>query len=152
MRRRGGATGFDRGRERRAEARARNLLRETVSAADFEVYVELGFLAVEGGAGEGYAYLIYPHRPLVVYDPATGAPLGEYCVRFRDETVPGRSDRLPAADDVLAKWLALRGGERELIEIANVREPGWQIDPGQVRRDLERLARWRRARASSVSP
>ena len=61
-----------------------------------------------------------------------------YCVRFRDD---GR--RLPDADDVLAKWLALNGRERELIATANVNPPGHQVDPDHVRRDLALLARWR---------
>ena len=88
--------------------------------------------------------LVYPHRPLVAYETLTGELLSEYCVRFRDDSV-----RLPDADDVLAKWLALRGREREreLIATANVNHPGHQVDPDHVRRDLALLARWRSERA-----
>ena len=49
----------------------------------------------------------------------------------------------PDADDVLAKWIALRGDERELIGTANPNPPGHQIDPAHLRRDLARLRGWR---------
>jgi hypothetical protein len=142
---------WDPGRELRAERKARKLLRSVVSAEDFEAYEELGFLSVAGGSagdenGTGYAYLVYPHRPIVAYDTATGQPLNEYCVSFRDSSEPAFGERLPAADDVLAKWLALHGRERELIATANMHVPGRQVDPSQVRRDLVRLREWRAAR------
>ena len=35
-----------------------------------------------------YAYLVYPHKPIVAYLPQTGALLNEYCVEFPDETRP----------------------------------------------------------------
>jgi hypothetical protein len=141
---------WDPGRELRAERKARELLRSVVSAEDFEAYQELGFLSVAGGSagdgdGSGYAYLVYPHRPIVAYDTSTGQPLSEYCVSFRDSSEPAFGERLPAADDVLAKWMALHGRERELIATANMHVPGRQVDPGQVRRDLVRLREWRAA-------
>lgn len=120
-----------------AESRARELLRSAIAPADFEAYERLGCFSVPGRRDprSGYAYLIYPQRPLVAYETATGTLLSEYCVRFRDD-----DERLPDADDVLAKWLALQGRERELIATANVHPPGHQVDPGHARRDLERLA------------
>ena len=36
--------------------------------------------------GVPYAYLIYPHKPIVAYLPQTGRLLNEYCVEFPDET------------------------------------------------------------------
>ncbi len=68
-----------------------------------------------GTGGAPYAYLIYPHRPIVAYLAQTHRLLGEYCVRFPDETRPYGSARLPDSDDVLAKWMALSGDERRLI-------------------------------------
>jgi hypothetical protein len=120
-----------------AEARARELLRSVVPAADWRTYEELGFISVagRGDPASGYAYLVYPQRPLVSYETATGRLLSEHCARFRED-----GERLPDADDVLAKWLALRGRERELIATANVDPPGHQLDPDHVRRDLARLA------------
>jgi hypothetical protein len=125
------------------ERRARELLRTTLAADDFDAYERFGFLCVpgRGDPSSGYAYLVYPHRPLVAYETLTGRLLCEYCVRFRDD-----DGRLPDADDVLAKWLALHGRERELIATANVSPPGRQVDPGHARRDLDRLAEWRTAR------
>jgi hypothetical protein len=140
----------DPGRERRAERRAQELMRSVVGQEEFEMYVELGFIRVMGPAdGDGggeYGYLIYPHRPIVAFDAQTGELLSEYCVAFPDpaEAAPGR---LPAADDVLAKWMALHGNERGLIADANMHLPGRQVDPRHVRRDLRRLAEWEAQRA-----
>ncbi len=153
-RRRINETGYDPGRERRAEQRARTLLRTCIDEDDWAMYRDLGFLRVWGGAGDHaraagapYAYLIYPHRPIVAYLPATGALLNEYCVAFPDHSRPYGSARLPDSDDVLAKWMALTADERRLIADANMHLPGRQIDPERVHRDLVRLARWERERA-----
>ena len=149
------ASGYDPGRERRAEQRARALLRSCVAEHDWAMYTDLGFLRVHGrlgeetgGAVEGseYAYLIYPHKPIVAYVPETGALLNEYCVAFPDFSRPYGSARLPDSDDVLAKWMALTGDERRLIETANMHLPGRQVDPRAVRRDLWRLSQWERQR------
>jgi hypothetical protein len=133
----------DPARERRAEQRARELLRSTAGEDAFEMYERFGLLAVEGN-GEGYGYLIYPQRPIVAYDAATGELLSEYCVRFRDGSEPEAGERLPDADDVLAKWMALRADEYELIGTANVHPLGRQLDPAMVRRDLKAVRTWQR--------
>jgi hypothetical protein len=148
--------GYDPGRERRAEQRARALLRSCIEDHDWAMYRDLGFLRVWGGLGErahaagaSYAYLIYPHRPIVAYVPETGALLSEYCVAFPDHSRPYGSARLPDSDDVLAKWMALTADERHLIAEANMHLPGRQIDPERVRRDLSRLSRWEREQAGA---
>ena len=124
------------------------------------MYRDLGFLRVWGGQAAGpvathpsrdlggvpYAYLVYPHKPILAYLPQTGQLLNEYCVEFPDETRPYGSARLPDSDDVLAKWMALQGDERRLIAEANLHLPGRQVDPKQVQRDLWRLGQWERAR------
>jgi hypothetical protein len=151
---------YDPGRERRAEQRARQLLRSCVNDEEWEMYRDLGFLRVwgalaagpeQGGtlatrAGAPYAYIIYPHRPIVAYLPQTRELLAEYCVAFPDMTRPYGSARLPDSDDVLAKWMALTGDERHLVGQANMHLPGRQVDPKQVRRDLWRLMQWEQAR------
>jgi hypothetical protein len=145
--------GYDPGRERRAEQRARELLRSCVSERDWAMYRDLGFLRVWGGLGAraereavgqdvAYAYLIYPHKPIVAYVPVTGELLNEYCVAFPDHSKPYGSARLPDSDDVLAKWMALTADERRLVGEANMHLPGRQVDPDRVRRDLARLRRW----------
>jgi hypothetical protein len=151
-RRRAATVGYDPGRERRAEQRARVLLRSCIEEADWSMYRDLGFLRVWGGLGEqeretgaGYAYLIYPHKPVVAYVPDTGELLNEYCVAFPDHSRPYGSARLPDSDDVLAKWMALTADERRLIGEANMHLPGRQVDPDRVHRDLRRLAAWERA-------
>jgi hypothetical protein len=121
------------------------------------MYRDLGFIRVWGAqsdlpvdrgtsVGAPYAYLIYPHRPIVAYLAQTHRLLGEYCIEFPDETRPYGSARLPDSDDVLAKWMALTGDERRLLATANMHLPGRQLDPDQVRRDLWRLAQWERRR------
>jgi hypothetical protein len=147
---------YDPGRERRAELRARALLRSCVPQEDWEIYRDLGFLRVWGGAHRAsahaagtYAYLIYPHKPIVAYLPQTGVLLNEYCVAFPDHTRPYGSTRLPDSDDVLAKWMALTGDESALIAAANMHLPGRQVDPETVRSDLKRLARFERQSFSS---
>ena len=150
---------YDPGRERRAEQRARALLRSCVNDEEWEMYRDLGFLRVWGRLGDGpgaggqgslagapYAYLIYPHKPVVAYLPQTRVLLSEYCVEFPDESRPYGSARLPDSDDVLAKWMALTGDEERLVASANMHLPGRQVDPNQVRRDLWRLSRWERER------
>src|SRR5688572_31944596 len=67
---------YDPGRERRAEQRARELLRSCVNAEEWGMYRDLGFIRVAGrharreidrdrGARPAYAYLVYPHKPIV---------------------------------------------------------------------------------------
>jgi hypothetical protein len=150
--------GMDPGRERRAEQRARALLRSCVNEEEWAMYRDLGFLRIwgrlangpgqPGRAAEGapYAYLVYPHKPIVAYLPQTRELLSEHCVQFPDETRPCRSALLPDSDDVLAKWMALTGDEQRLITTANMHLPGRQIDPKQIRRDLWRLGQWEQER------
>jgi hypothetical protein len=128
--------------------------RATVAAGTEEgrrTDLDAGPAADSHGSGEAttprYAYLIYPHKPIVAYLPETGAMLSEYCVAFPDHSRPYGSARLPDSDDVLAKWMALTADERRLIADANMHLPGRQIDPDRVKRDLDRLARWERERS-----
>ena len=115
---------------------------------------DLGLIRVWGGESldRGAA-----RRPVRVPDlpaqadrglPAADRPPAQRVLR----RVPGRvaspygSARLPDSDDVLAKWMALKGDERRLISSANMHLPGRQVDPRQVQRDIWRLGRWERER------
>jgi hypothetical protein len=217
---------FDPGRDRRAEARARLLLKSCVNDEEWAMYRDLGFIrvwSIEAGrpaattaeAGEAdeeaglpaaerdplwealdeldaaprlaeeeregrlgrlrrdwrrrglsaggaprlgaaagdapYAYLVYPHKPILAYVPQTGRLLSEHCVEFPDQTRPYGSERLPDSDDVLAKWMALTADEPRLLASANMHLPGRQIDPRQVKRDLWRLRQWERERARAAA-
>jgi hypothetical protein len=156
---------YDPGRERRAEQRARELLRSCVNEEEWAMYRDLGLLRVWGGQDSGvggvefgwdlggapYAYLIYPHKPIIAYLPQTGQLLNEYCVEFPDDTKPFGSPRLPDSDDVLAKWMGLKGDEERLIGSANLHLPGRQVDPRKVARDLWRLRQWERTRLQQVA-
>lgn len=154
----------DPGRELRAEQKARALLRSCVNEEEWEMYRDLGFIRVRGSvtarfdarhpvaarldsrrAAPQAAYLVYPHRPIVAFDPTTDRLVGEYCVTFEDHSRPYGSSRLPDADDVLAKWMALRGDEHTVISMANMHLPGRQVPLELLQRDLRRLAQWDRA-------
>src|ERR687883_502162 len=161
------ASDYDPGRERRAEQRARELLRSCVNEEEWAMYRDLGFIRVAGrmarkgprsqragaddAAGPRYAYLIYPHKPIVAFVPKTGRLLSEYCVEFPDLTGAISQTRLPDSDDVLAKWMALTGDEERLIRHANMHLPGRQVDPSRVRRDLWRLSEWERQRRGPLN-
>jgi hypothetical protein len=151
---------YDPGRERRAEQRARQLLHSCVNDEEWGMYRDLGFIRVagkhtrrdsdRGRSRPAYAYLIYPHKPIVAYVPSSGQLLSEYCVEFPDLTGSGRGRRLPPSDDVLAKWMALTSDEDRVIRRANMHLVGRQLDPARVRRDLWRLAEWKRRRRRDV--
>ena len=120
------------------------------------MYRDLGFLRVWGGQsdpdgpselhGVDYAYLIYPHKPIVAYLPGSNSLLSEYCVEFPDRSKPLGGHKLPDSDDVLAKWMMIKADEERLIRDANLHLPGRQVDPRQIERDLWRLGRWERER------
>lgn len=145
---------YDPGRERRAEQRARELLRSCVNEEEWAMYRDLGFVRVAGrfarreddgsSAEPPYAYLVYPHKPILAYVPTTGQLLSEYCVEFPDLAGTGGRTRLPASDDLLAKWMALTSDESRVIRRANMHLVGRQLDPARIRRDLWRLAEWER--------
>src|SRR3954471_12025107 len=155
-------TPYDPGRERRAEQRARELLRSCVNDEEWSMYRDLGFVRVWGAlaqapkrpgspsydprTGAPYAYLIYPHKPIVAYLPQTRALPNAYRSASPDETRPYGSARLPDSDDVLAKWMALTGDERRLIATANSPLPARRVAPKQARRALWRLSQWERDR------
>lgn len=163
------AIAYDPGRERRAEQRARQLLRSCVNDEEWAMYRDLGFISVPGrlagartldgepsradrrGSEPPYAYLIYPHKPIVAYVPQTRRLLSEYCVEFPDLTGAISDTRLPDSDDVLAKWMAVTGDESRLLRNANMHLPGRQVDPARIRRDLWRLAEWERQRGGPDS-
>ena len=151
-RRRRHAPRIDPGTERRAERRARALLRSVVNRDEWEMYRDLGFIRVIGRnsvdqSGTGaYCYLLYPHKPIVAYLPGSNSLMSEYCVEFPDHDERVYGPKLPDSDDVLAKWMMLRSDEEGLIKRANMHLPGRQVDPQQVRRDLWRLKIWERDR------
>jgi hypothetical protein len=148
------AATLDPGAERRAERRARSLLKSVVNRDEWEMYRDLGFIRVlgrdpdegPGAPSRGYGYLIYPHKPIVAYLTPSNSLLSEYCVEFPDPGEALHGPKLPDSDDVLAKWLMIKADEERLIRGANMHLPGRQVDPQRVRRDLWRLAEWERAR------
>jgi hypothetical protein len=147
---------MDPGTERRAERRARALLRSIVNRDEWDMYRDLGFIRVIGrnavdSTGTGaYCYLIYPHKPIVAYLPGSHSLMSEYCVEFPDHDERVYGPKLPDSDDVLAKWMMIRADEEDLIRRANMHLPGRQVDPQQVRRDLWRLNVWERERRGRV--
>jgi hypothetical protein len=151
---------FDPGVERRAELKARALLRSIVNPEEWEMYRDLGFIRVVGRGNRKlpeptpgtFSYLIYPHKPIVAYLPGSNSLLSEYCIEFPDRSDRLYGPKLPDSDDVLAKWMLIRADEERLLRGANMHLPGRQVDPQRVRRDLWRLAEWERARAPRAAP
>jgi hypothetical protein len=148
---------LDPGAERRAERRARALLKSIVNREEWEMYRDLGFIRVLGQKAQdrvsgsaAYGYLIYPHKPIVAYLPVSSSLLSEYCVEFPDLTESLFGPKLPDSDDVLAKWMMITADEERLLGDANMHLPGRQVDPQQVRRDLWRLAEWEKSRARAA--
>ena len=158
----------DPGIERRAELKARSLLRSIVNPEEWEMYRDLGFIRVIGQGPElqdrrpardpdaslaaaGFSFLIYPHKPIVAYLPGSNSLLSEYCVEFPDRSERLYGPKLPDSDDVLAKWMMIKADEERLLRGANMHLPGRQVDPQRVRRDLWRLAEWERSRAARVA-
>ena len=79
---------YDPGRERRAEVKARRLLRSVVGEEAFAMYSELGFIRVDGGHRRRTATCSIPHRSIIAFDQGSGALLNEYCVGFPDASDP----------------------------------------------------------------
>lgn len=143
----------DPGHELRAERRAERMLGDVLGADALEAYRALGFLHAFGSSRDGEAacgYLIYPHRPIVSFDVTTGEVLNEHGVEIRGRAVEGVGVRRSEAEDVLAKWMAIRADERGLINEANMHLPGRTLDPDRVRRDMARLSEWT-GRSSQLS-
>src|SRR5918997_1725660 len=106
---------YDPGRERRAEQRARELLRSCVNDEEWAMYRDLGFIRLAGrharreidrGGRPAYAYLVSPHKPVVAFVPESGQLLSEYCVEFPDLTGSGGRPPPPPSADVLGEWRA----------------------------------------------
>ena len=147
---------YDPGRERRAEQRARALLRSCVNDEEWDMYRELGFLRVWGKRQRSgppashrprapYAYLIYPHKR-----SSPTCRRRRRCSTSTASSSPTRrvpTERAPARLRRRARqWMALTGDEERIVASANMHLPGRQVDPNQVRRDLWRLSRWERER------
>jgi hypothetical protein len=141
---------------RRAEATARELLRTCLDEEAWAMYRDLGFVRVWGRGGRApapsgrrpapgvaYAYLVYPHRPHVVFLPQTSTLLGECRVQLAglDPEEP-----LVASDDVLAHWMALTQDEHGVVASARIGFPGTELSRRTVRRDLWRMREWERER------
>ncbi|CAB4905870.1 unannotated protein [freshwater metagenome] len=137
---------------RRAEATARELLRTCLDDESWAMYRDLGFVRVWGRGGRApapsgrrpapgvaYAYLVYPHRPHVVFLPQTSTLLGECRVQLAGLDP---EDPLVATDDVLAHWMALTQDEHGVVASARIGFPGTELSRRAVRRDLWRLREW----------
>jgi hypothetical protein len=141
---------------RDAEGTARDLLRTCLDEEAWAMYRDLGFVRVWGGGGRppapsgrrpapgvAYAYLVYPHRPHVVFLPQTSTLLGECRVQLAGLDP---EDPLAPSDDVLAHWMALTQDESGVVASSNIGFPGTELSRRAVRRDLWRLREWESAR------
>lgn len=135
----------DPGVELRTERRDERMLGDVLGADALEAYRALGFLHALGADRDGddlYGYLIYPHEPIVSFDAGTGEILNEHVVRMPVRAGADGGVSTSRADDVLAKWMAIRADERGFINESNMHLPGRHLDPDRVRRDIVRLSEW----------
>ena len=104
---------YDPGRERRAEQRARELLRSCVNAEEWAMYRDLGFIRVAAGvlAGDSDEAEVAVHRPLLGVDARAqqlagallGAALAAGVVELQVEVggvlgAPGRAEGAPVSN------------------------------------------------------
>ena len=153
--------GMDPGRERRAEQRARALLRSCVNDEEWAMYRDLGFLRVWGRLADGpgqpgraaegapYAYLVYPHKPIVAYLPQTRELLTEYCV-----AVPRRDAalRLRAAARLRRRAGEVDGADRRRAAAHHEREHAPAGPPGRSEADPPRPLAPRAVGAGAAAP
>ena len=150
----GQISAYDPGRERRAEQRAKELLKSCVNEEEWEMYRDLGLIRVWGAEnldkelrGVPYAYLDLPaqaDRGL----PAADRPPAQRVLR----RVPGRvqavrqlaAARTPTTSSP-SGWRS-RATNAASSPRANMHLPGRQVDPKQIQRDIWRLGRWERER------
>ena len=116
------AAAYDPGRERRAEQRARELLKSCVNEEEWAMYRDLGFLRVWGGQSR-----------------AADGPSGPARRRLRLPDLPAQADRrLPAADRPAAERVLRRVPGRDaalrLAAPARLRRRAREVDGAQGRR------------------
>ena len=149
-----GQLGYDPGRERRAEQRARELLRScvdersgrcTATSASCASGVRLGDHG-RRARGAPYAYLIYPHKPIVAYVPQTRRLLNEYCVAFPDHAAL----RQPAAARLRRRAREVDGADRRRARADRRGEHAPARTPGRPRRGARATSRASRAGSASA--
>jgi hypothetical protein len=98
-------------------------------------------------AGALYAYLVYPHRPIVACLPQTEL-LNEYRVESWTRRALNAARAGPDSDDVLAGWRSPATSSTSSPP-RTCTCPAARSTP-QVRRDLWRLGQWERERACAA--
>ena len=81
---------YDPGRERRAEQRARELLRSCVNDEEWSMYRDLGFIRVWGGMAQAPKR---PGAPLAGHDAPAQAPLKLFPESSRNDCAPSGSSK-----------------------------------------------------------
>ena len=144
---------YDPGRERRAEARARELLRSVVSDDEYAMYARARASSRSTGSERRAATATCSIRT-ARSSPTT--PRAASCStstasRFPDRSEPAAGERLPDADDVLAKWMALRGGRARADRGRRTcTSPGASSTPARCGATCAGCATGERATASSA--
>lgn len=101
------AGSFDEEANRRADA----LLRDSLTAAEYQDLASLGYLEISSPGTPGRVYRVHAEpSPVMVYE-------GERLVM---ELCVGPGEPLPAGDRMLAHKLMIEGNEAEYLQAANV--------------------------------
>lgn len=96
--------------------RAEALLRESLSAGQYEQYRKRGYLEIPSKLHAGRVYRVDGWRPVAVF--VDGQFSGAVCIRPREA--------LPGPDVVLARKLLIEASEEEFLRVGNWLSPAWR--------------------------
>lgn len=96
--------------------RADDLLRDSVTAEQYDSYRSHGYVEVPSRLFLGRTYRVDGWRPVAVYEH--GQFIGAVCIRPREH--------IPGPDVVLARKLMIEGAELEFLRAGNWLSPAWR--------------------------
>lgn len=99
-----------------AWSRAEQLLYDSLTAEQFEVYRARGYVEVPSRLFGSRVYRIDGWRPVSVYEH--GRFVGAVCIR--------PSENIPGPDVILARKLMIEGAEHEFLRSGNWLSPAWR--------------------------
>jgi len=98
-----------------AELKAEELLKEVLSAKEYEQFLSDGWINVVSATKKDVVYRIFPgtHAQIQVYDTKRSMETHSLCIEFRGYG-------MPQGDAIVMKYLMAKANENELWKVANV--------------------------------
>ena len=112
----GSLLGADATEQDAAWRRAEDLLRDSLTAAQFDSYKTRGWVEVPSRRFSSRVYRVDGWRPVAVYE--NGQFVGAVCIRPREH--------IPGPDILLARKLMIEGAENEFLRAGNWLQPAWR--------------------------